>query len=276
MVGQKALIELIDTQISMNTYPRFSIIAGNRGSGKKTLANNIAHKLSDTVVNITSNVDGIRDMISEAYKVSRCIVYIISDADDMSLSAKNAMLKVTEEVPNNAYIIMTVEDENNILDTIRSRACVYTTLPYTYNDLAEYVESIHRKELSNMNIILDVCDTPGEIDTLIESGVVDLYDYVNKVIDNIALVSIANALKIANKVSLKSDADGYDLKLFWKMFCHICMQKGCVNVDNSNISNIYLIAMLLTSDALSELRIKSINRQMLMDKWIISIREVWS
>lgn len=273
MVGQKALIELIDTQISMNTYPRFSIIAGNRGSGKKTLANNIAHKLSDTVVNITSNVDGIRDMISEAYKVSRCIVYIISDADDMSLSAKNAMLKVTEEVPNNAYIIMTVEDENNILDTIRSRACVYTTLPYTYNDLAEYVESIHRKELSNMNIISGVCDTPGEIDTLIESGVVDFYDYVNKVIDNIALVSIANALKIANKVSLKSDADGYDLKLFWKMFCHICMQKGCDNVDNSNI---YLIAMLLTSDALSELRIKSINRQMLMDKWIIGVREVWT
>ena len=45
-----------------------------------------------------------------------------------------------------------------------------------------------------------------------------LYQYVNKVFENIYKVQSANSFKIAEKIDLKDDGNGYDLKLFWHMY----------------------------------------------------------
>ena len=95
MVGQKHLLQTIDTLIKNTTFPRFAILSGVKGSGKKLISNDIAHKLCDTVINIGIKVDDIREMIKSAYKLTTPCAYIIADADNMSLAAKNALLKVT-------------------------------------------------------------------------------------------------------------------------------------------------------------------------------------
>lgn len=41
MIGQKNLIKTISDQIENEVYPRFSILVGQKGSGKKTLADMI-------------------------------------------------------------------------------------------------------------------------------------------------------------------------------------------------------------------------------------------
>ena len=50
MIGQKNLIDIMSKQIEANTFPRFSIIVGERGSGKNILARLIAHKISKAVI----------------------------------------------------------------------------------------------------------------------------------------------------------------------------------------------------------------------------------
>lgn len=93
MIGQKNLIDIMSKQIEANTFSRFSIIVGERGSGKNILARLIAHKISKAVIETDIKVGSIRDIITEAYKIANTVVYIIPDADNMSVNAKMRCLK---------------------------------------------------------------------------------------------------------------------------------------------------------------------------------------
>ena len=270
MIGQKNLIGRIEHLIDNNNFPRFSIFVGPRGSGKKTLVLYIAKYMKISWAHLLDvKIDTIRDVIVQAYKVSSPIIYLIPDADTMSNAAKNALLKVTEEPPNNAYFIMTLEDENNTLETIRSRGTVFHMSPYKADEIGAYFydkyHANHGKE--EEQIVRDICETPGEVDTLMSYGINEFYDYVQLVVDNIADVSLANAFKIPSKVALKDTDEGYDLRLFWKAFINVI-------VDRAIISNEPLYAVGVTSKYLQKLRVKGINRQMLMDMWIVDVREV--
>ena len=275
MIGQKNLIGRIEHLIDNNNFPRFSILVGPRGSGKKTLVLYIAKYMKISWAHLLDvKIDTIRDVIVQAYKVSSPIIYLIPDADTMSNAAKNALLKVTEEPPNNAYFIMTLEDENNTLETIRSRGTVFHMDRYTPDEIASYFyEEYHANNgKPEEDIIRAICETPGEVDLLSnidnKNYIQEFYDYVQLVVDNIAEVSLANAFKIPSKVALKDTDEGYDLRLFWKAFMKVTFDTK-VGYEN------WGLAIEVTSKYLQKLRIKGINRQMLMDNWILEIRELW-
>ena len=215
-------------------------------------------------------VDAIRDIVSNAYKVTNPIIYLIADADNMSNAAKNALLKVTEEPPNNAYFIMTLEDENNTLETIRSRGTVFHMDRYTPDEIGDYFyDKYHANHGKDDEVIVkELCDTPGDVDILVKMGIKEFYDYVQLVVDNIAEVSLANAFKIPSKVALKEDSEGYDLRLFWKAFMKITFETK-VGYEN------WGLAVEVTTKYLQKLRIKGINKQMLIDNWVLEIRDLW-
>lgn len=258
MIGQKNLLSIIDKQLSENSFPRFSIIIGSRGSESDKIGIHIAKYLGANCINVTDiKVDSIRAIIQESYKVSTISVYNIINADGMSAQAQNSLLKVTEEPPNKAYFIMTLEDENNTLPTIRSRGTIYHCDNYTQDELMKYAE-----EKYGVFQYCGICDTPGEIDLLYSMKADEFYDYVRKVADNISTVSGSNAFKIADKIRFKDTDEGYDLVLFWKIF-------QCISMDNEQYDRVRT-----TSAFLNLLRIKSINRAMLFDKWILEIRRL--
>lgn len=278
MIGQHLLQSRIEQLIKNRTFPRFSIFVGPMRSGKKTLVRELKTifdkwRVSSDYVTLYElpdvKIDTIREVIAQSYKQIMTTLYVIPDADNMSNAAKNALLKVTEEPPNNAYFIMTLEDENNTLETIRSRGTVFRMSPYKADEIGAYFydkyHATHGEE--EEQIVRDICATPGEVDTLMSYGITDFYDYVQLVVDNIADVSLANAFKIPNKVALKDTDEGYDLRLFWRAFINVV-------VDRAIISNEPLYAVGVTSKYLQKLRIKGINKQMLMDMWIIDVREV--
>ena len=286
MIGQGQLQSRIKQLIEDGTFPRFSIFVGPNGSGKKTLALEIAkwfetHEVAYRFMCSDVKIETIRGIIHGAYTTfGGTNIYIIPDADNMSNAAKNALLKVTEEPPNNAYFIMTLEDENNTLETIRSRGTVFHMDRYTPDEIeeyaAKYLDAVPGDAVpgTKWDIVRDLCETPGDVEILLKSNPSEFYDYVQLVVDNIAEVSLANAFKMPSKISLKDGAEGYDLKLFWKAVSKVMLDRAKERGNSKELVK-YCDGYSVTQGYLRKLRVKGINKQMLIDCWLIEIRELW-
>lgn len=278
IIGQKNLTKLIDNQIKSGDFPRFSIIVGDYGSGKKTLANYIIDKMKVTInYNSGISVSQIRDAIAQMHKTVDKSVFTFFDADNMSAQAENALLKVSEEIPNNVYIIMTVSDISSILPTIKSRAIIYHIPPYSIAELCEYAHEVIKAKYDD-DIISQLCDNPGEINLLYERDAEALWEYAYKAIDNIAEVSGANAFKMANKIDFKGDdAEKFDMQLFLKAFRQICTEKmsdAVIDGDKDNI-NKYGAGIDVVNHIIQQLHITGINKSALFDMFILDIRKAW-
>lgn len=277
MVGQEHLLKSLTELVEKNSFPRFCIFVGTEGSGKKFLANLIAYQISDIVIKVGIKAEDIRAMIESSYRLTAPCVYIIPDTDNMSLAAKNALLKVTEEPPNNAYFIMTIQDENKVLDTIKSRGTVFRMERYTPLEIEEYASSNFGYS-SEIEIYRALCENIGEAKKLHSYDVKDFYSYVNLVVDNIATVSGANAFKIGNKINFKDDSEKYDFKLFLRAFMSVCMDNATRlleegSADSLSKMNLYLNWERITSKYLQELGISGINKSATFDCWLLDIRE---
>ena len=71
---------------------------------------------------------------------------------------------------------------------------------------------------------------------------------------------------------MKNDAEGYDLKLFWKAFEWSCVDISIGSSDTQTACT-YAEWSVITSKYLRQLNTKGVNRQMLFDNWILEIRD---
>jgi DNA polymerase-3 subunit delta' len=75
----------------------------------------------------------------------RALVFIIDDADELTIQAANSLLKTLEEPPPRTHFVLVTSRPNRLLDTIRSR-----TLPVRFGPLPESVVAriLRERELS--------------------------------------------------------------------------------------------------------------------------------
>jgi hypothetical protein len=275
MIGQERLKDIFSLQIENHNFPRFCILTGCNGIGKKTLAEWIVNKFRESNPQILSyklpdvKIDTIREMINTSYQATNPIIYIIADADSMSVAAKNSLLKVTEEPPNNAYFIMTLESVEMTLETVKSRASIYLLDSYKKAEIEQFMKRGYNLTDKEQQIVGEICDVPGDVIRVCESKPVEFYEYVTKVVDNIHEVEGANAFKIADKLALKPDAEGYDVKLFLRAFMTICMNR--IQTDPLR----YTMAIAITCKYINQLGIRGVSKQMLIDAWMLEIRKNW-
>lgn len=269
MIGQEHNLCYIHMMVVNGFFPRFLTIAGPKGSGKKTLAKHIGELYKNSYVAPDVKISTIRDIIDNSYKQKTEMVYIIPDIDGMSKEAQNAILKVTEEPPNKARFVMTVEDMNNILSTIKSRAMTLFMEPYSKDELLDYITSIIKT--NDTDLMLDVCETPGEIDTFIKCGGEEFYNFVDKVVDNVGNVETSNALKILLQLDMKDEGKGYDVPMFLKVFMRCAFVKSQKTKDRFEAFD-YLRMMPPTSEALTRLKVRGANKNMILTDWIFNIR----
>ena len=154
VIGHKSAIKILQKEIKSCRISHAYLFTGKAGVGKRTLAMQFAKALfckegsndsCDTCIicqkikhfnhpdleNIEIEndskqlkIDQIREMqknlVYKPYEGERKI-YIISNADCMTLQAANSLLKTLEEPPSYATIILLAEDVNKILPTVFSR-----------------------------------------------------------------------------------------------------------------------------------------------------------
>ena len=291
MIGQKEILKQIDNLIEKG-FPRFIVITGQKGQGKTELAKYIFHKLDEYyatpepdnkggiyMVEIEPKIDAIREMIEMAYKQTEPIIYLIQNADKMSIGAKNSLLKVIEEPPQQAYFIMELQQIENTLETIKSRCQEIKMENYTINDIENMIEKINfNLDLESKNILKKVAQNYYQIKKLIEYNVIEFYNFVNKVFNNIYKVQSANSFKLSERLDLKNDGNGYDLDLFFNMYSYIGINKLFDSVfDNrwDEANRVIGSCLSITSNYKQKLTITGINKQSLIDMWILDIRKIW-
>lgn len=265
MTGQKHKLETIKEQIANKAYPKFAIFLGERGSEQVELCAEVGRQLHATTVFFGNKVDDIREMIDTAYSnQGGTYLYVVQDADGMSNNAKNAMLKIAEEPPENTYIILLLEDIMNTLSTILSRGRTYILDPYSEKDLNAYCKEQGYRVPKE---IISICSTPGELDIVVKQDMDEFIKFTKKTFENIHKVQGANAFKIAQNVNFSDDKNKYDLRLFWKLFIYFCYPY----LEREG----YPEAIKITLQSLRQLKVNGINKQMLFDLWILDIRECW-
>ena len=139
--GHNDVKKHLETAVSCNKVSHAYIFAGKRGVGKTTTALAFADALTEgskVDVTLVTNAQYDTESKSEAVSVKTVRaasadmyvkpyaadkrVFIIPDAEKMTPQAQNALLKVFEEPPSYCVIILITQNDNMLLQTIRSRA----------------------------------------------------------------------------------------------------------------------------------------------------------
>ena len=265
MIGQRCVQQQIKAEIENRSLARFIILVGDVGSGRKTLAKEIARWTDAECVIAEKGVDAVREIISHSYQSSANILYVF-DADNMSQAAKSSLLKVTEEPPNRARFVLIVTDLEQTLATLRSRARVFRMDNYTDADIAYFAGTEDTR-------YPDFCTNKYEVDLLKGYGMDEFFKFVNLVVDNVAETSSANVFKIEEKLALKGEEDKFDPKIFLQAFRIVCTQR-ILKSDNYWDKMKYVQWVTITTETLSKLKISSLNKVALFDMWIFDIRKV--
>lgn len=209
MIGQKNNINTIIKWRCNKSIPRFIIISGAQGSGRLTLAKIIIKMINAKGIIMGNSIAEVRETIENAYTITESTCYIFRDADDMKNEAKNALLKVVEEPPNNAYFIMTVHNIDNMLGTIRSRGTIIKMEPYTPAELSLACDD---------ELKLEYCTNIGELQVAHEE-VQRAEDCVDDVLKALREKSGTKLLKACTQLKAKqTETDKIDCLLFFKVF----------------------------------------------------------
>ena len=160
VVGHKDILKYISSAVENNRVSHAYILNGERGSGKKMLANLFAMTLlcetgdnepcgkchsckqaesgnHPDIIRVTHekpnsiSVDDIRTQVNNTVDIKPYQgpykVYIIPQADLMTPQAQNAILKTIEEPPAYAVVMLLADNPDALLPTISSR-CVQLNL----------------------------------------------------------------------------------------------------------------------------------------------------
>lgn len=269
MIGQNSILQTVDAWIKTDNTPRFMIISGGRGCGKSTLAKEIARRMKAYLIPCELSVDAVREAVNNCYKCSAPTVYLFSNADTMSMSAKNAMLKITEEPPRQAHFIVTVQNSVNMLETLRSRATNITMQPYTSEELDKFYDMYTHKKNT---LIREVCDAPGMMLEMEKVDVEDLLTFCETIVDNIQSVTGVNAFKIVQRIRLKEEGEGYDPELFFNCMIYELLRRVQEGASSDQLIK-YARMLNTTCKYRREFNLTGVKKDSTMDMWVLEMRE---
>lgn len=136
ILGNDDVKKYLTNCIENKNFSHSYIFSGIKGIGKYTFAKDFAKCiLEDSMMQDyyelgpdgksikVAQIRELQNVINIKPTFSKKSVYIIDDADLMTIEAQNSLLKTLEEPPEYSVIILIVHNERSILSTVKSR-CV--------------------------------------------------------------------------------------------------------------------------------------------------------
>ena len=322
VVGHRDIIGYIQDAVQQNKVSHAYILNGQRGSGKKMLAKLFAMTLqcesgksepcgecrsciqanSENQPDIITvkhekpaaiSVDDVRtqvngDIMIKPYS-SPYKVYIIPEADLMTVQAQNAILKTIEEPPEYAVIFLLTENADSLLATIRSR-CVILKLRNIKDKL---VKKYLMEQMQIPDYQADLCAAfaQGNIGRAIMLAKSEHFNEIKeeaiqllKYIDEMELSEIVSAIKEINKYKLEV-TDYLDIITIW--YRDVLLYKATKDVgglvfgdqlkfikEKAAKSSYEGLETILESIEKAKARIKAnVNFDLLMELLLLTIKE---
>jgi len=212
IVGHKEVIKSLQQGIKNKKISHSYIIDGLDGIGKKTIAFTYAKTLQCLKGGITPcnectscrafdslnhpdvffitpskrslGVDQVRDNIqkdveTKPYKY-KYKIYIVENADKMTIQAQNALLKTIEEPPPYGIIILISTNIKQFLPTIISRCFLIKLKPLRFDEIKEYFISNNQVQDGKIDLYIPFSDgSIGKVKEIMKS------DYFTNARDNI-------------------------------------------------------------------------------------------
>lgn len=251
----KHLIEKLN-KLSLDTFPRTLMLSGEKGCGKTSLIKLIANKLSLESENITENIS--LELIDSIVQRPVPKIYVIH-TEQLSVREENVILKFLEEPLKNSYLILTTENKHSVLPTVQNRCVVWDFLPYSDEELTEFVTKPAK------NLLL-VARTPGKILEYQDHPIDDMVVLANKIFDFIHTANIANALSLSGKLAFKHEQDKFDVDIFFDIL-------NVVSADRYLKSALNAFEYWRLSNALlKDSKIFNVDKKALFDNYIINLR----
>jgi DNA polymerase III subunit delta' len=189
-VGNQKIVKILERQIEKGRLAQSYLFCGPENVGKKTLALQIACKISGKKSSeINSDVVLIEPEIQEKKGIKKILdikiekirelqhqialhsqggkerFFIIDDAERMTKSAQNALLKILEEPNEKAVIILVSKDEKKLLPTIISRC---QKIKFGLVSEEELVKMIPEERSDDKAFIFWAMNRPGQLLHLLE------------------------------------------------------------------------------------------------------------
>ncbi len=118
--------------------------------GKSTLGVDIARFIKEDVYTIPNDLDKK--------------IYIIEDAEKMTVQAQNALLLTLEEPPSFVHFFLLCDNSSSLLETIKSRAPILRTESVSEEEIDEYI-SHHDRRAAQMKL-----SAPEEYKAILKSA----------------------------------------------------------------------------------------------------------
>ncbi|HIR97610.1 MAG TPA: DNA polymerase III subunit delta', partial [Candidatus Merdisoma faecalis] len=177
IIGHEQIIEHLQNAIRLNKVSHAYILDGEEGSGKMLLASAFAQTLQceqggtepcgkchsciqaesrnqPDIIRVTHEkpgsigVDDIRDQLCSDILIrpysSPWKIYIVDEAEKMTVQAQNALLKTIEEPPAYGIVLLLTENSEAFLPTILSRCVTLKLRPVKDEQIRKYLmEELH-------------------------------------------------------------------------------------------------------------------------------------
>ena len=268
------------------SHPDVHVVASEHEAleGRVTLLGEYADRYQDAVArdkkanpSLVIPVDQIRQLIDRFYQashISGCRVAIISPADRMNVNASNALLKLLEEPPENAYFLLVTTDPSALPATIRSRCVVEKLSEPSEKETTEWL----RKEGAEFSESL-LQERFGPLDLLkqLESGFLEQKNQNIK-----GVLSVLNGRSDAVELAaLMSKQDSSEILTWFQQFCADIIRWQCIGQTPSwqgieylpgsmNIMRVYGVYDKIST--YRRLAREQLNGQLALEEILISLR----
>ena len=250
--GQNFAKKYLTNSIKSNMVSHANMFEGPNGIGKNTMARELAAILlemenlfnSPDYIEIKPDGNSIKiaqirklqsDILVKPYKSYK--IYVIDEAQKMTVEAQNALIKTLEEPPKYAIIILITDNKESLLDTIKSRCEIIKFTPIPMQEVASYltmngIDSKRASLLANFS--------RGSMKKAIELSESEEFhlmrEEVQKYVETFLNGNLIEIMDIQSSIEKYKDQITNVLDLLINYFRDIMMVKE--NVDNSMIINL--------------------------------------